>query len=284
MPEEEILYERYAAEIDRLLARYASRRSAVLPLLYIAQDTYGTLTPPVIREVAEILELPYTDVFEVVSFYTLFYDQPFGKWMIQVCDDVPCCYLGAEELLSTLKEQLNVREDQVSADGLFTIQRVKCLAACQRAPVVQANLSYFYDVTAERADALLRHLREQVESPQAASVSGFNAEDYEPASDGTFRRIERLLAGAADTTQAANGASAAPSAPAPAAEPPAQAEQRAEEESPVNPAPDKSPAAAHPDPHETSDRALPPQPAQQEPPQPTSAPERKPEQKPNNDE
>ncbi len=273
-----MLQETHAAEIETLLARYADSRSAVLPLLYLAQDTYGTITTDVIREVAGVLDMPYTDVFEVVGFYTLFYDHPVGKWVVQVCDDVPCCYLGAEELLIELKRQLNVRENQPTDDGMFLLQRVKCLATCQRAPVVQANLSYFYDVTAARADALLRHLREHVDTSEAASISGRFAEDYEPAPDGSFRQIERNL-GVLTPPQSAgttvpegakkeNGeAASVPAQPAQQA-----AEQQAESESPVAPEPDRAPASAHPTPEKADEQgAVPPTPAQQTPPEEESS-------------
>ncbi len=185
------LLEHHGAEIERIRARYADRRSALLPVLYIAQDTYGTLTGDAIREVAEVLDLPPTDVFEVVGFYTLFYEMPLGKWVVQVCDDVPCCYLGAEDLIERLQATLNAQLERPTADGMFLLQRVKCLAACDRAPVVQANLSFFYDVTADRADALINFLREHADTAQANSVSGHYAEDYEPGDDGTFRQIVR---------------------------------------------------------------------------------------------
>jgi NADH-quinone oxidoreductase subunit E len=271
------LLEQHGDKIDALIARYPAPRSAVLPLLFMAQDTYGPLTRDVIREVAEILDLSYTDVFEVVGFYTLFYDRSFGKWMIQVCDDVPCCYVGAEELIATLKERLNISEEQTTEDGMFTLQRVKCLATCQRAPVVQANLSYFYDVTAERADALLRHLREQADSAEASSVSGVHAEDYEPQPDGTFRQIERVLGplsaamaehvgeGAGEAEKKASGEVAS----APEAMRQEQAEQAAEAQSPAEPSPDQTPASTHPRPEAQPEHgAVPPTAPQREPPQP----------------
>lgn len=170
------LREKYAAEIDSLLARYERKRSAVLPLLYIAQDEYGRLDDAVVREVAAILELPPTDVFEVVGFYTLLYDEPVGKWVLQVCDDVPCCFLGAEEIVAALEQKLGVTVDQTTADGMFTIQRVKCLAACNRAPLLQANLEYHYDLKVEELDALLQRLRERAASGEPLSVSGRFAE------------------------------------------------------------------------------------------------------------
>ncbi len=249
-----MLKDTHTAEIEAIRSRYADQRSAVLPLLYIAQDTYGYLSPDVIREVADILSMPYTDVFEVVSFYTLFYERPVGKWVVQVCDDVPCCYLGAEEVIAVIKRQLEISEDQNTQDGMFTLQRVKCLAACDRAPVVQANLEYIYDVTPERVDTMLRELRARAESGEVLSISGHAAEDYEFTTNGTLRLIERRLGdipGSATSgvhrreahkinTQVQQSA-----VPEPAQ---AAAEQRIATESPVAPSPDRSSAGAHPDP------------------------------------
>jgi NADH-quinone oxidoreductase subunit E len=173
-----MLLDTHKSEIETILAKYASRRSAVLPLLYIAQDEYGHLTDAAIREVAAILGLPATDVFEVVGFYSLFYDRPMGAWVLQVCDDVPCCYLGAEELIAALKSSLGIAEEQTTADGMFTLQRVKCVAACNRAPVLQANLDYIYDVSPARVDALLSDLRARAGEAKKRGLSGRFAEDF----------------------------------------------------------------------------------------------------------
>ena len=148
----------------------------MLPVLYIAQDEYGYLTEEAIREVAEILELPYTDVFEVVGFYTLLYNQPVGTWVLQVCDDVPCCFLGAEELVAELERKLNIRVNQTTSDGMFTLQRVKCLADCDHAPVLQANLEYYRNLTPDQLDGLLEELRRRAASGERLSISGRFAE------------------------------------------------------------------------------------------------------------
>ncbi len=167
------LKEKYAAEIGSLLSKYAQKRSAILSMLYIAQDEYGYLTEPAVYEVAEILELPPTDVFEVAGFYSLLYERPVGKWVLQVCDDVPCCYCGAEGLVSALEQQLSIAVDQTTPDGMFTLQRVKCLADCNRAPVLQANLDYHRDVDSpDKVAALLADLRQRAESGAPLSVSG----------------------------------------------------------------------------------------------------------------
>ena len=171
-----MLQEKYAADIDAILARYNQKRSAVLPLLYIAQDEYGHLTDAAIREVADILELPSTDVFEVVGFYTLFYDKPVGKWVLQVCDDVPCCFLGAEEIVADLENKLGIKSNQTTDDGMFTLQRVKCLADCDHAPLLQANLEYYRNLTSDKLDALLSELRQRAASGEQLSISGRFAE------------------------------------------------------------------------------------------------------------
>jgi len=170
------LREKHGQEIDSILARYAQKRSAVLPILYVAQDEYGYLTDEAIREVAEIVQMAPTDVFEVVGFYTLFYNRPVGKWVLQVCDDVPCCFLGAEEIVADLESKLGINADETTADGMFTLQRVKCLADCDRAPVVQANLEYYRNMTPEKVDAMLTELRRRAESGEQLSISGRFAE------------------------------------------------------------------------------------------------------------
>lgn len=170
------LREKYSQEIDSILGRYAGARSAVLPLLYIAQDEYGSLDEAAIREVADILRLPYTDVFEVVGFYTLFYNKPVGKWVLQVCDDVPCCFLGAEQLVADLESKLGIKVNETTGDGMFTLQRVKCLADCDHAPLLQANLEYYRNLTPDKIDALLTELRQRAASGEELSVSGRLAE------------------------------------------------------------------------------------------------------------
>src|SRR5215211_1732830 len=167
------LREKHGPEIDTILARYADRRSAVLPVLYIAQDEYGHLTDAAIRDVAQILDMPATDVFEVVGFYTLFYNNPVGTWVLQVCDDVPCCFLGAEQLVATLEAKLGITVDQTTPDGMFTLQSVKCLADCDRAPLLQANLVFYRTIdTPEKVDAMITELRQRAASGETLSISG----------------------------------------------------------------------------------------------------------------
>ena len=167
-----MLYEKYQAEIDTILARYPSKRSALLPVLYLAQDEYGRLDDASMREVADILDLPPTDVYEVVGFYTLFYNEDVGTFVLDVCDDVPCCFCGAEELIADLEERLQVKAGFTTADKLFTLRRVKCIAACDQAPVLQSNLEFHYRLTPDKVSALLDELRRKAESGEPLSLSG----------------------------------------------------------------------------------------------------------------
>jgi len=171
------LRQQHGAEIDAILARYPQKRSAILALLYIAQDTYGRLTDEAIREVAQIIDMPPTDVFEVVGFYTLLYDDKVGKMVLQVCDDVPCAFCGGEDLVRNLEDKLGIHCDQTTPDGLFTLQRVKCLAACDKAPMLQANLDYYGNLdTPEKVDDLLTQLRARIANNDRISISGRQAD------------------------------------------------------------------------------------------------------------
>ncbi len=172
-----MLADKYADEIAAILTRYPSKRSAILPVCYIAQDEYGFLTERAVREVADILDIPYTDAFEVVTFYSLLYDTPTGKWMLQVCDDNPCCFNGAEELVADLEQRLDVNAGgPPSKDGLFSLQRVKCIGACHAAPVLQANLEFKYKLTPDKVEALLAECRDKVARGEPISISGRLAE------------------------------------------------------------------------------------------------------------
>ena len=163
------LLSKYPEEIQQVLAKYPAdrKRSAVMPLLYLAQRETGFITKKGIEDIAELLELSATDVVSIIGFYTLYHDQPGGRYRIQVCTDLPCALRGADEFLEKLCQNLGIRVGETTPDGLFTIEEVKCLAGCHRAPLFQlqgdGEISYHENQTVESTVALMYDLRHKVQ-------------------------------------------------------------------------------------------------------------------------
>ena len=156
------LFEKYSEEVQLIIAKYPPQqlRSAIIPLLYLAQREYGFITQQALNEIAEILDVSSTEVASIVGFYTLFHDQPEGKYRIQVCTDLPCALRGAEDFLNQLCDSLGIQPGETTPDGLVTIEKVTCLAACDRTPVFQVQtpegLVYHENQSVESALKLIR--------------------------------------------------------------------------------------------------------------------------------
>jgi NADH-quinone oxidoreductase subunit E len=148
-------------EIRELTARYPHPRSAVMPALDIAQEEIGYLTPPAMEQVAEALELDPGYVEGVATFYTLFHLEPVGKHRFYVCTNLACMLRGAYDIVDHIKESIGVeRVDEVSRDGLFSIEEVECLGACEYAPMMRLDHTYHYDLTPEKIDQAIAERRE----------------------------------------------------------------------------------------------------------------------------
>lgn len=144
--------------IAGIVARYPERQAALLPVLRMAQDRAGWLSPEAMEAVARVLDLPPAHVAGVASFYTLFHKKPVGRHVIQICRNLSCALVGAQELIEHAKKRLGVDEGHTSADGRFTLQTVECLAACEGAPCLQVGEDYHLSVTPDRFDALIGEL------------------------------------------------------------------------------------------------------------------------------
>lgn len=161
------LLAKHPDEVRDILAKYPPefKRSAVMPLLHLAQSEPGYITAQILQDIAEICEISITDVGSIVGFYTLYYDQPLGRYHIQVCTDLPCALRGADKFLQQLCERLGVKVGEPTADGLFVIEEVMCLAACHRAPMFQVHgdgdLVYHENQTIETAMAVIEALRQK---------------------------------------------------------------------------------------------------------------------------
>src|SRR4030095_4930991 len=151
-----------------IIARYPEekQKSALLPVLHLAQDEFGGwLSVEVMDYVARLLHIQPIEVYEVATFYSMYNLKPVGRFMLEVCQTAPCMIRGAEQLVERLKNKLGVKLDEITADGLFTIKTVECLAACGYAPILQCGEHYheFLD-TEEKIDQLLNELRKKAET------------------------------------------------------------------------------------------------------------------------
>ena len=151
------LAEKYVDDIQAVLEKYPADRkqSAVMPLLYLAQREYGFVTKQAMQEIAEILDMSATEVASIVGFYSLYYDEEGGKYRVQVCTDLPCALRGAEEFLEKFCENLGIQVGETTPDGLVTVEKVMCLAGCDKAPMFQVQtgegLTYYENQTEESA-------------------------------------------------------------------------------------------------------------------------------------
>ncbi len=158
-----VLSDEAVAAIQAERGRYPDPRSALLPALHIAQNEVGWCSADAIEDVAAVMELPTSDVEEVVSFYTMFYEDRVGSYVMEVCKTVPCAILGADQIIGHIADRLGISPGGTTPDGMFTLLRVECLAACHRAPVMQVNSRYYENLTPERVDQLLDLMRRQAE-------------------------------------------------------------------------------------------------------------------------
>jgi NADH-quinone oxidoreductase E subunit len=147
------------AELERLFTRYPTRQAVVLPALWIAQRELGWIPSEAITYVAGLCDVPPAHVYGVVSFYTMFNRTPKGRWHLQLCTNLSCQLLGAEHVLECLREKLGIELGGTTADRLFSLDEVECLAACELAPVLQVNDEFHGPVTPESVGPLLEELR-----------------------------------------------------------------------------------------------------------------------------
>lgn len=167
------LREVYGEKIDGILAQYpeGKQKSAVLPLLHLAQNVYGWSSDEAKEDVAEILGVDPTHVHSIAGFYTLYYEKPVGKYVLEICNDLACALRGADDFLKMMTEKLDTPNHSTSADGLFTIENVMCIGACDRAPVLQCNLKFHEHLDEAKFDALIAELRAKAGQDVQSSIS-----------------------------------------------------------------------------------------------------------------
>jgi NADH-quinone oxidoreductase E subunit len=146
-------------KVNEAMAKYPQKRAALMPVLYIAQEQNGFLSTEVMTEVAGILEITPEDVLGVVTFYTMYHQNPVGKYHIQVCTNVSCMLKGGYEIYKRVKEKLGIGNLQVTDDKLFSLEEVECMGSCGTAPMIAVNDDYFENLTEEQTGQIIESLK-----------------------------------------------------------------------------------------------------------------------------
>ncbi len=157
--------EKYKDEITEILSRYPVKRSALIPLLYVAQRDQGYVAESTMQEIAHLLRLTPPQVYETVTFYTMFNLKPVGKFHIQVCKSLMCALVGSDTVIAWVHAKLGIVPGETTADRLFTLSVVECLAACGTGPMMQINDDYYEQLTEDKLDRILSDLRSTGTSP-----------------------------------------------------------------------------------------------------------------------
>ncbi len=173
-PENEVL-------ARQIIARYPRSRSALIPLLHVAQEQDGWVSEDAMAHIGELLGLTAAEVLGTCSFYEMFKREPVGTYLVNVCTNISCQLLGGEELLDHVEQRLGVKAGATTADGMFTVEDVECIAACTEAPCLQVNYRYFHRITHGEVDELVDDLR-----------AGRRSDEIPP--HGTTTRIRQLVA------------------------------------------------------------------------------------------
>jgi NADH-quinone oxidoreductase subunit E len=142
-----------------IIGRYPVPRSALIPLLHLAQEQDGWVSEEAMEHIAELLAITPAEVLGTCSFYEMFKREPVGTYLVNVCTNISCQLLGGWELLEHVEDTIGVKAGGTTADGVFTVEDVECIAACTEAPCLQVNYRYFHRITHAEVDALVDDLR-----------------------------------------------------------------------------------------------------------------------------
>lgn len=151
--------EKELEKVEEIKSKYPNSKAALMSVLWLAQKKFGWISKEVVEYVANLLGLPASHVDGVVSFYTMYFKKPMGKYHIQVCTNVSCMLRGGEELFNHISDDLGIKNGEVTTDGLFSLEEVECMGACGGAPMIAVNEDYFENVDITFVDNLLSKLK-----------------------------------------------------------------------------------------------------------------------------
>jgi NADH-quinone oxidoreductase subunit E len=149
------------AKANEIIGRYPEGRqkSALMPLLHLAQEQWGWLSTEAMDYVAGLLQIEPIEVYEVATFYTMYNLKPVGRYIFEVCHTGPCMLMGSDDIIQYIKEKLNIGVGETTADGLFTLKTAECLGACGYAPMMQLGKHYREHLTKEKVDNIIAECR-----------------------------------------------------------------------------------------------------------------------------
>jgi len=151
------------AKVKEIIGRYpeGKQKSALMPILHLAQEEWGWLSVETMDYVAGLLSLEPIEVYEVATFYTMYNLKPVGKHVFEVCHTGPCMLRGSDDIIAYIKEKLGIGVGETTADGLFTLKTAECLGACGYAPMMQHGKYYREHLTKEKIDQIIEECRKQ---------------------------------------------------------------------------------------------------------------------------
>lgn len=177
------------ATAHEILSRYPVAKSATIPLCHLAQEQDGWLSEEAMAHIAELVGCTPAEVLGTASFYEMFKLEPVGRFLVNICTQLPCMLLGADELLHRAEQTLGILAGQTTPDGVVTLEGAECLAACTEAPCLQVNYRYFHRVTPAELDQLVTELRERGRTTVATKSNDTN--DIPP--HGTLARVRQHI-------------------------------------------------------------------------------------------
>jgi NADH-quinone oxidoreductase subunit E len=148
-------------KVNEIIARYpdGKSKSALIPLLHMAQEEWGWLSTEAMDYVAELLKIKPIEVYEVATFYSMYHLKPVGKHVFEVCQTGPCMLNGSDQIIDYIKEKLDIKIGETTKDGLFTLKTVECLGACGYAPMMQMGKFFREHLTKEKVDQIIEECR-----------------------------------------------------------------------------------------------------------------------------
>ena len=146
-------------QFDEVVSRYPEKKSAILPVLYMAQKEFGHLSQEAIEYVANLMDIPAARLYGIVTFYTMLNMRPVGRHHLQICRTLPCALRGSERITNHIKNKLGINLGETTPDGKFTLSEVECLASCGTAPVMQINDDYCENLSEETIEKIFENLK-----------------------------------------------------------------------------------------------------------------------------